>query len=192
MTAVCHQEVIDDDGIILGACDRPDVIARRLDPEDGHTYPVCPGHAVGPLRVQQRRTKGWRKPEGAVAVGRGTKWGNPFRIGSFKESPRGLRWWCVTGWRESRSYIGTQQHARQIAADMFRDWTQTKTLLERDWHWALIRRHAAIREALAARDLAGKDLMCWCPLDQPCHADVLLDLANDIDHLGARAGTGGA
>lgn len=27
-------------------------------------------------------------------------------------------------------------------------------------------------------ELRGKDLACWCPLDQPCHADVLLDLAN--------------
>ena len=27
--------------------------------------------------------------------------------------------------------------------------------------------------------LRGKDLMCWCPLDQPCHADVLLELANN-------------
>lgn len=26
--------------------------------------------------------------------------------------------------------------------------------------------------------LRGKDLCCWCPLDQPCHADVLLELAN--------------
>ncbi|MEF2979079.1 DUF4326 domain-containing protein [Subtercola sp. YIM 133946] len=28
------------------------------------------------------------------------------------------------------------------------------------------------------RDLAGKNLACWCPLDQPCHADVLLEIAN--------------
>ena len=28
------------------------------------------------------------------------------------------------------------------------------------------------------RTLRGKDLACWCPLDQPCHADVLLELAN--------------
>jgi Domain of unknown function (DUF4326) len=28
------------------------------------------------------------------------------------------------------------------------------------------------------RDLAGKDLACWCPLDQPCHADLLLKLIN--------------
>jgi hypothetical protein len=26
--------------------------------------------------------------------------------------------------------------------------------------------------------LRGMDLMCWCPLDQPCHADVLLEIAN--------------
>jgi hypothetical protein len=30
----------------------------------------------------------------------------------------------------------------------------------------------------ARRELAGKDLACWCPLDQPCHADVLLEIAN--------------
>lgn len=27
-------------------------------------------------------------------------------------------------------------------------------------------------------DLRGKNLACWCPLDQPCHADVLLEIAN--------------
>jgi len=27
-------------------------------------------------------------------------------------------------------------------------------------------------------ELKGKDLACWCSLDQPCHADVLLALAN--------------
>jgi len=28
------------------------------------------------------------------------------------------------------------------------------------------------------RELRGKDLMCWCRLDQVCHADVLLEIAN--------------
>jgi hypothetical protein len=28
------------------------------------------------------------------------------------------------------------------------------------------------------RELAGRDLACWCPLDRPCHADVLLEVAN--------------
>jgi hypothetical protein len=27
-------------------------------------------------------------------------------------------------------------------------------------------------------ELRGRDLACWCPLDQPCHADVLLEIAN--------------
>jgi hypothetical protein len=29
------------------------------------------------------------------------------------------------------------------------------------------------------RELRGLDLACYCPLDQPCHADVLLELANE-------------
>ena len=28
-------------------------------------------------------------------------------------------------------------------------------------------------------ELKGKVLACWCPLDQPCHADVLLKIANE-------------
>lgn len=26
--------------------------------------------------------------------------------------------------------------------------------------------------------LRGKNLACWCPMGQPCHADVLLEIAN--------------
>lgn len=29
------------------------------------------------------------------------------------------------------------------------------------------------------RELAGRDLACWCPLNEPCHADVLLAVANE-------------
>jgi hypothetical protein len=29
------------------------------------------------------------------------------------------------------------------------------------------------------RELRGRDLACYCPLDEPCHADVLLALANE-------------
>ncbi len=35
--------------------------------------------------------------------------------------------------------------------------------------------------------LRGKDLACWCPLDQPCHADVLLELANASPALDERS-----
>ncbi|MFP5320140.1 MAG: DUF4326 domain-containing protein [Acidimicrobiia bacterium] len=29
------------------------------------------------------------------------------------------------------------------------------------------------------RELQGRDLACYCPLDEPCHADVLLSVANE-------------
>ena len=44
--------------------------------------------------------------------------------------------------------------------------------LFRQWHKFPV----AVGPAIA--ELRGKDLACWCPLDQPCHADVLLELAN--------------
>lgn len=31
------------------------------------------------------------------------------------------------------------------------------------------------------RELRGKNLACWCALDKPCHADTLLELANEGD-----------
>lgn len=40
-----------------------------------------------------------------------------------------------------------------------------------------IARHLGNREKIR-RELAGKDLACWCLLDAPCHADVLLQVAN--------------
>lgn len=35
-----------------------------------------------------------------------------------------------------------------------------------------------LKNKLAMEELRGKNLACWCPLDQPCHADVLLEIAN--------------
>ncbi|MFD6029811.1 DUF4326 domain-containing protein [Cellulosimicrobium funkei] len=170
--AVCHEEVTDAEGM-LGPCDRP-AVARRLDPEDGHTYPVCPKHAVGPLRIQQRRTKGWRKPRDTVSVARPSKWGNPVRIVAVRPSgPFDLE-------RDGVGFIG--QHtdigsARASAARRYRD----LVLL------GLAPSAEDIRTALA-----GKTLMCWCPLDQPCHADVLLELANGTARAGARGGDVGS
>lgn len=46
-----------------------------------------------------------------------------------------------------------------------------------------IKRYRALIESdgvrrRAARELRGFNLACWCPPDQPCHADVLLEVAN--------------
>lgn len=109
-------------------------------------------------RIRLRRTKGWRLPDGAVIVDRRTRWGNPFvclrEACPRADGPDGLRRCCIELYRQ--------------------------------------------RLATGALDLAplrGKDLACWCALcaahsdgkplgvacDRcaPCHADVLLEAAND-------------
>ena len=36
-----------------------------------------------PIRVQRKRTKGWRMPPDTIYVGRGSKWGNPFTVAEY-------------------------------------------------------------------------------------------------------------
>lgn len=50
------------------------------------------------------------------------------------------------------------------AKEAFRSWVEEVA----SWAW----------KGRAVADLRGKDLACWCPLDQACHADILLELAN--------------
>ena len=105
-----------------------------------------------PKRIQRKRTKGWKMPAGAVYVGRPTKWGNPYKIGSEYEW---MNW--VTGDWET----GIIEHTA-TAVEQFRVSIEPGCTFEED----------------IQRELAGHDLACWCPLDQPCHADVLLEVAN--------------
>lgn len=99
---------------------------------------------TGPVRIQRRRVKGWRMPEGAVYVGRPTMWGNRWKIGTHSN-------WL------GRPVASLQEAVNCYAALM---WTE------------------AYHEAWVRENLRGKDLVCWCRLDQPCHADVLLEIAN--------------
>lgn len=106
-----------------------------------------------PRRIQLRRTKGWRKPEGAIVVARPTKWGNPFRVGAS----RGDRLPPLTAAQAVR---------------LFERWLTTPVA-----HPVHGVNRAQILNNL--HQLRGHDLACWCPLaGQPCHADVLLALAN--------------
>lgn len=118
-----------------------------------------------PERIQQRRTKGWRKPENTVSVARPSMWGNPYAIKAVKRRGPFDIW--VGDW-----FIGQatdEPRAREIAVERFRN--------------ALVNGiHGLHPESLV--DLRGKNLMCFCPLDQPCHADVLLELANAPEAAG--------
>lgn len=117
-----------------------------------------------PQRIQLSRRKGWRKPEGAVVVARPTRWGNPFALDI---------------WGRAKSVELFRNTARGI-------WNPStlKTVHDGDLQFAYQQHTGWLKHLgghpleLARSELAGRDLACWCPLDQPCHADVLLDLAN--------------
>lgn len=115
----------------------------------------------GPTRIQRQRTKGWRAPAGAVYVGRGTRWGNPARIVPGWSKGALLVQWGANG-ASVGSFPADGLEARRYATELYRDWA------ERTVGFA----------ARVRAELAGRDLMCWCPVGEPCHADVLLRLAN--------------
>lgn len=118
-----------------------------------------------PVRVQMKRTKGWCKPENTVYVGRPGKWGNPFRVGGYfmigdparRRGPFGLIW-CEAdpAYADSRF---TLIEDRATAVEFYR-------------------RLIAVSPPRDIGFLRGKNLACWCALDKPCHADVLLEIAN--------------
>lgn len=104
-----------------------------------------------PKRIQRSRAKGWRMPEGAVVVDRSTPWGNPFVTGKD-----GKAWECVRYYR--------------ILLTGMTVWGGPASIETQE----TARKHVINNIG----SLRGKDLACWCRLDQPCHADVLLELAN--------------
>lgn len=109
-----------------------------------------------PVRVQLSRKKGWKMPENTVKVDRSTRWGNPFRVGEMVDEVCAHRW----GWS-----LSLPTFVAQNAASSVRRFAAILVLDEAT--------HEEVRQ-----QLRGKNLACWCRFDQPCHADVLLELAN--------------
>lgn len=125
------------------------------------------GESVRPVRLQLSRAKGFNLQAASRAangldvakVDRSTKFGNPWPV-------------------------GCEPDAQQRAVDAFR------TLMEQP---ASLYRHRLLRHLrdndwrgegyvlelkLAIQSLRDKNLACWCKPGTPCHADVLLEIAN--------------
>lgn len=118
----------------------------------------------GPVRVQQKRTKGWRKPPNTVSVARPSRYGNPFAVGhQFQVIDTAVVIVVRSHWRPVFVYTAAE------AVALYRDW-MTHRIDVVSFHKRPTRADM--------KQIAGKNLMCFCPLDQPCHADVLLELAN--------------
>ncbi len=86
-----------------------------------------------PIRIQRKRTKGWRMPENTLSVTRPGKWGNKWRI--------------QDGFTIEESLA------------IYSEWAKDNV-------------------SQIKKELRGKNLACFCPLNQKCHADILLELAN--------------
>lgn len=100
-----------------------------------------------PVRIQLRRTKGWRKPPDAVVVARPSRWGNPLTMDG--DGAAAAEWFAVG--------LDMRRNGTLPAGNIFHRYPSDDE----------------IRSVLA-----GHDLCCWCRLDAPCHADVLLEIAN--------------
>jgi hypothetical protein len=88
-------------------------------------------------------------PENTISVTRPGKWGNPYKVGE-----NGIK-------------------SKEEAVKKYRD----------EWEFALSGKGLyGSNQARSSRrvlsELRGKNLACWCPIGDPCHADVLLDLCN--------------
>lgn len=116
------------------------------------------GHPAVPMRVQLSRVKGQRLPENTVKVDRSTKFGNPYRVGEAVDMKMARRW----GWNIS------PQGQKMVCTDA----QQAVDCFMHALHW-----DEAMHDWLR-QQLGGKNLACWCSLDQPCHADALMTIAN--------------
>lgn len=84
-----------------------------------------------------------------VYVGRPTRWGNPFRVGQPDADD------CITCADAAEAVEKYRSEVVTFGGGF-----------------------VGVNAVDIKRELRAKNLACWCPLGQPCHADVLLEIAN--------------
>lgn len=117
-----------------------------------------------PGRVQLRRVRGWRLPPDTVQVDRATRWGNPFRCDDPADAVAAFRAWLAGDGESLVRIAGTARGFAVVGSN-----------------------GPAARQRIlrGLPKLRGCRLACWCAIAShgayvPCHADVLLCLANDM------------
>lgn len=88
-------------------------------------------------------------PANTVVVSRPSRWGNPYHVSDVV-----LRYPSLTA--HEAAAFAVNQFRHDLRAD-----------------------HPGYpSDDDIRRELAGRNLACWCPLARPCHADVLLEIAH--------------
>ncbi|GAO78632.1 hypothetical protein SC1_01941 [Sphingopyxis sp. C-1] len=96
-------------------------------------------------------------PPNTVKVARPTIFGNPWTVAGAIEVGYG------------------PERAQAYCVELYREWLTTSVGLTHMLKDSDYLRRLVV-EGLPG--LRGKNLACFCSLDEPCHADVLLELAN--------------
>jgi UPF0042 nucleotide-binding protein len=129
-----------------------------------HLPRVLDGRRRTPRRYQRLRKADWHFPPGGIYIGRGRgnygQYGNPYR---WSDYPTNVDSDTEPIW------VPDSQRRRNAAIDF--DWALRNGTLPSTY--------PSIEQI--RRDLAGRDLVCWCGEDEPCHGDPLLIVANDLD-----------
>lgn len=106
-----------------------------------------------PKRIQRKRTKGWRMPPGARCCTRPGIFGNPFYSAEAFDA------WLKLG----------EIYLSDLRDTSFFPWTSSSRL-------RIDAKRKRILDNL--HTLKNLDLCCYCGLDDACHVDTLLELAN--------------
>lgn len=111
-----------------------------------------------PIRVQLSRKAGFKLPPNTVSVsrGRGRKYGNPFPVPKVEPA--------------------RQLAAQKATVDLYAAVLSLAHLKGSGFPRSSDLKIPTLEEI--RRDLRGKNLACWCKPGEPCHADVLLEIAN--------------
>lgn len=108
-----------------------------------------------PQRIQRSRAAGWVCPANTRYVGRPSKFGNPF---TGLHAVQFFRRW-LNGQLSITEFAWRCEDTTAKGADDFDRREEILSLLP---------------------TLRGKNLACWCAPNLECHADVLLELANEV------------
>jgi hypothetical protein len=157
-----------------------------------------------PLRIQLKRTKGFnlqgesRKLNDLPAVNcsRMGKWGNPFKIYEVNDDYLGKTYYVYNGKSKkgltnivfSELYFKNKE---RINADLFEitDDKREAVKISIELFEKMIMKNDKklnptlqdITSKMIKKELKGKNLACFCKLNEPCHCDILLKIANTGD-----------
>lgn len=110
-----------------------------------------------PVRIQRKRTRGWIKPIGAINCTRPGKYGNPF-IDNKKVPEQWIDKLDESDYFHFIKYECGYVDSVENAIYLFKKY---------------------VLPTMDISELKGKDLMCFCALDQICHVDSLLEKSNE-------------